>query len=457
MSKATRFVIEQQDIVITDRAGVATVGSIVEGSALRSRLSDVRLEDRPRPKIGHYDVVSSMIALLTQGDKHFDDVEKRREDLVFQKALGMTTVPSAPTVRQRCEQGAKAFEPIIAEEAVKIIRKFDATITPVETPANGKMIPLDVDLMLQDNSGTKKEGVSRTYKGFDGYGINAAYAGVEGYAVHARLQKGNHHANWNHTAFLRKAIRNAQRTGASYRFLVRMDSGNDADENVQVCREENVSWLIKRNFRRRDQDYWIDKTVQEGRLIEKNALRSVWVYSEWRENEKGEKERFIFRVTHKHARKEKGRIQRFLFPEVSVDSWRTDLDGAEEAIIELYKDHGTSEQFHSEYKTDLDMERLPSQSFDVNRLMLSMSLFAYNALRLIGQASLQLGYQRPSEIRERGVVRRRLRTVIHDFIHVAARLTRRSRQWKLVLSRYAWQSSLWEKVYSWFCARVCAT
>jgi|GEM_PF-2572476 len=30
----------------------------------------------------------------------------------------------------------------------------------------------------------------------------------------------------------------------------------------------------------------------------------------------------------------------------------------------LYSDHATSEQFHSEFKTDLDLERLPSGKFD---------------------------------------------------------------------------------------------
>ncbi|MGV0036717.1 MAG: hypothetical protein ACNYPE_17840 [Candidatus Azotimanducaceae bacterium WSBS_2022_MAG_OTU7] len=30
----------------------------------------------------------------------------------------------------------------------------------------------------------------------------------------------------------------------------------------------------------------------------------------------------------------------------------------------LYADHGTSEQFHREFKTDMDIERLPSGKFD---------------------------------------------------------------------------------------------
>jgi hypothetical protein len=32
-------------------------------------------------------------------------------------------------------------------------------------------------------------------------------------------------------------------------------------------------------------------------------------------------------------------------------------------VIELYRQHATSEQFHSEFKTDLDLERLPTGKF----------------------------------------------------------------------------------------------
>ena len=38
-------------------------------------------------------------------------------------------------------------------------------------------------------------------------------------------------------------------------------------------------------------------------------------------------------------------------------------------VIALYREHATSEQFHSEFKTDLDLERLPSGKFDTNDLL----------------------------------------------------------------------------------------
>lgn len=92
-------------------------------------------------------------------------------------------------------------------------------------------------------------------------------------------------------------------------------------------------------------------------------------------------------------------------------------------MIELYRDHGTSEQFHSEIKTDLDLERLPAGKFATNDLVLHAGLFAYNILRIIGQESLR---ENDSPIRG-NVKRRRIRTVIQNIIFMAARLVRHAR------------------------------
>ena len=59
-----------------------------------------------------------------------------------------------------------------------------------------------------------------------------------------------------------------------------------------------------------------------------------------------------------------------------------------QAIIALYADHGTHEQFHSEFKTDLDLERLPSGKFDTNYLVCQLAALAMNILRLMGQRGL---------------------------------------------------------------------
>ena len=42
-------------------------------------------------------------------------------------------------------------------------------------------------------------------------------------------------------------------------------------------------------------------------------------------------------------------------------------------IIDLYADHGTHEQFHSEIETDMDLGRLPSGKIDTNYLVCALA------------------------------------------------------------------------------------
>ena len=62
------------------------------------------------------------------------------------------------------------------------------------------------------------------------------------------------------------------------------------------------------------------------------------------------------------------------------EGWWTSLDVSEEDVIQLYADHAASEQFHSEFKTDMDIERLPSGKFATNALVLGLSVLACNIL-----------------------------------------------------------------------------
>ena len=119
--------------------------------------------------------------------------------------------------------------------------------------------------------------------------------------------------------------------------------------------------------------------------------------------------------------------QALLFPEYELEGWWTSLDAKPEKVIELYREHGTHEQFHSEIKSDLDLERLPSGKFDCNDLILHLAMLAYNSLRLIGQTGL-LG--KASPVRH-PAKRRRLKTVLQEIMYRAAQYIRKAR--KLVL------------------------
>jgi len=116
--------------------------------------------------------------------------------------------------------------------------------------------------------------------------------------------------------------------------------------------------------------------------------------------------------------------QRLLLPQWSVDGWETSLSVGAGQVIALYADHGTHEQFHSEFKTDLDLERLPSGKFDTNDTVLSLAAVAYNCLRLIGQHAL-LGDDAPVL---HPAKRRRLKTVIQELMYLAASVADHARR-----------------------------
>ena len=119
--------------------------------------------------------------------------------------------------------------------------------------------------------------------------------------------------------------------------------------------------------------------------------------------------------------------QILLAPDVEVNMFWTNLSLSDRALIELYHAHGESEQFHSELKSDMNLERLPSGKFATNALALELGMVAYNILRMMGQESLR----RNDAPMKRKTFRRRLRTVIENLIMMASHLTAHAR--KLVI------------------------
>ncbi len=101
------------------------------------------------------------------------------------------------------------------------------------------------------------------------------------------------------------------------------------------------------------------------------------------------------------------------------------LDVFQETLLRLYREHCTSEQFHSELKSDMNVERLPSGKFAVNAMLLKLAMLSFNILRFIGQTSLAfpdtLPYQTDSK-------RKRLRKVIDDLIRVAVKIVTHARR-----------------------------
>src|SRR5690606_23329085 len=184
------------------------------------------------------------------------------------------------TLRQRLDAAAQTIDvnwnEVLLQESAKLIRKIGATVTSVEA-GERRYIPLDIDVSPFDNSGTKKEGVSRTYKGVDGYAPIFAYLGQEGYAVNTELREGSAHSQNGATEFLRESIAYARQI-TEERLLVRMDAGNDSLENLYMCHAHpNVDYVIKVNLRKSPKEAWLNIAKAKGISCEVREGKTMYI------------------------------------------------------------------------------------------------------------------------------------------------------------------------------------
>ena len=431
-----RFEIIQGNEQLFSHSGLALAGQLLSKMKLRKRLDKVILPDHPFPEISHGEVATAMIGLVCMGKPDFDAIEPFRDDPFFTTSLGLDAVPSSPTLRQRLDSVHGAFNDTLLEESAQAVRY----LAPAITPSHGKLVVIDIDVSPFDNSKTKKEGVEWTYKNYDGYAPIFAYVGKEGYLVNLELRPGSDHCQKGTKGFLGETLHYA-RMMTDAPFLVRMDSGNDSLDNIKVCRKAGADYIIKRNLRKERKEEWLQIAMEDGEIEEARPGKEVWRGECYRKRAGiDEPLRIIFRVTRRTIERN-GQV--LLLPKVEVETYWTSLPDEPATIISLYHDHGTSEQFHSELKTDLDLERLPSGKFQTNELVLLLGMVAYNLLRLIGQESLQ---ENDAPIRKRPS-RRRIRSVMQDMVYLACRMVKHSRRVVLSFGRHCAWFDTWRRVY----------
>ncbi|MDH7515819.1 MAG: transposase [Bacteroidota bacterium] len=126
--------------------------------------------------------------------------------------------------------------------------------------------------------------------------------------------------------------------------------------------------------------------------------------------------------------------QMLLDPEVSLETYWTNLPVSEKQVESVYHMHGTMEQYHAELKSDMGIERLPSGKFHANTLHLLCGMIACNLLRRVGMRMLESG-KTPGQ---RGR-RLRLRTVLQSVMDMAGAIVHHSGQVIVkICSHHAW-------------------
>ena len=399
------IIVEFTNERIIPASGLAVVGALLGKSGFIKKLNRMDItSNRSQHQIKNGDIVLTYLGMLCMGKPYFEAVHEMDDDKDFYKTA----------------------------------------------LANG-FVPVDIDVTPMDNSKSKKEGVSRTYKGFDGYAPMMAYIGTEGYAINFELREGKQHCQKGTVEFLQETIKLCHKL-TDKPLLIRLDSGNDSIDNVAVLMDTGCFFIIKRNLRRESTDDWFEMAKQYCQNV--NSPRdgkTVYIGSDWKTvTSKQFNKEFTLRTGYEITERTIDKYGQFnLVPDVEVETWWTNLGDPDEEIIRLYHAHGECEQFHSEVKTDMDLERLPSGKFATNALILELGMIAYNILRMIGQGTI--GERAPRQ--KRNVKRRRLRTVISNLIMLAGYVTMHARQLIIGLGK----SNVWRHIFSDICQKYAVT
>lgn len=418
-------------------SGLVFVGQILGKSDFVKKINRAPISNEYLQKqIKNGDILLTYIGMLCQGKPQYEAVREMMDDPDYYKyALGIAyAIPSAETLRQRFDMIGDTLRGDILQANIDMLREMK--IEPSALP-NG-YVPVDIDVTPFDNSKTKKEGVSRTYKGFDGFAPIMAYIGTEGYLVNTELRVGKQHCQKETPDFLRETIALCRQL-TDKPLLIRLDSGNDASENIGIFMEEslqynNVSFIIKRNPRQESKEEWLDSVrdccanvqhPRDGKTVYIGQTFRDVTYTLPDRTEKTVGIRTIYEIIERTIDKHG---QYFIVPDIELGTYWTNLPLPDRDIIDLYHAHGESEQYHSEIKTDMDVERLPSGKFESNKLVLELTMIAYNILRIIGQESVK---KNDDPLRKKAR-RRRIRTVISNLMQFAGHLTEHAG--RLVLS-----------------------
>lgn len=437
--------IQQGREEINSNGGNILIGALLQLESLE-KMNKMQTTRIKHGEIGHRDILKIAAALLSLGRSDFADIDLYRKDPLFKEALNLHKIPSAETLRQRLNDLSLCNEDqtLMDDCVIEMLKKVE-DFGKIQT-AYSQYIPLDIDVSVMLQPNCKKEGVSWTYHNENGYAPIFCHIGTHGYMLANELRNGSQHSANGAVEFVNRCIANAWQIELNpQELLVRVDSGHDDVEFLKALFAEKVNFLVKRNLRSESREQLLAFARRCGEKLPsrdgKNIYRAILSHRKPKDLENYP----LFMVIEVTERVSSADGQTLLIPELEVSAWWTNLPENEAVCIELYRAHATSEQFHSELKSDMRLERLPSGKFATNALILNLAALAYNCLRRIGQEALSCKELLPIEVK---VTRRRLRSVLQDLIYIGCKFTRHANTFIVKFGRNCPWFKCFQEVYA---------
>ncbi|MBA3845145.1 MAG: IS1380 family transposase [Planctomycetes bacterium] len=355
------------DEALTSVSGLVLLGLELRRSGL-SRLMDA-IEPIGRPdRTSGGTIATSLCGLIALGHPDFDRIEPLRKDPVFGRSLGLKKIPSSPTLRQRAEVlfGAtrgneseadlsvrettcQRAEGAVREAMTQMQRTSGLRPTPLPLPDGSRAMPVDMDTTVLEEWYGTKEGVGCTYQKVPGYSPMMAYIGREGYILDAELRPGPQSAFTGTCEAIARAREMSRAfVSATMVLLFRIDGGCDSKAVLDELEKRDADrYIVAHNRRGQSLESWLETARTHGIASTPRPGKTVW-FGETHVEYGKRLRRCVFRVA---VRTSEANGQQLIVPDIEVRLLWTNLSFAPEEVFVLYADHGTSEQFHAEYKS----------------------------------------------------------------------------------------------------------
>jgi hypothetical protein len=308
-----------------------------------------------------------------------------------------------------------------------------ATITA--EPGDEGYIPCDIDPSIFEQFAPKREGVETTYNGKLCYTPVFAVVGRERFCINHWLLPGREKAVERIDEFIGECAELLPEKINRNKLLFRYDAGLYSIKAVKASEEAGAYYLVKART-----SAALDRMVNENMYVDVLDLKLTdfggEYFGEFEYTPDGWKtpRRFVFCVQIK-SEDENG--QPLLINDVRYHILATNLpkEITPQRAFELYRGRGAAEEANKELKHDLDLERLPSQTFSVNEVFLALGTMAYNLLILLGQQWWD-EHDGISSTEEATQVRRRIKTIQDYLLRSAAVVVNHARKSLLKVSTW---------------------
>lgn len=342
-----------------------------------------------------------------------------REEKFLKKSLGMGKLPKERAVAMHLEKYGKEHIAGLKRVGARIVSQAHITAEP---GAEG-YIPCDIDPSIFEQFAPKREGVETTYNGKLCYTPIFAVVGRERLCINHWLLPGREKALERIDEFIRECADLLPETIDRSKLLFRYDAGLYSIKTVKASEDAGAYYLVKARA-----SGALDRMVNEHLDVDVLDLKVTdfggEYFGEFEYTPSGWKSprRFVFCVQIK-SEDEKG--QPLLIKDVRYHILATNLpkEVSPQRAFELYRGRGAAEEANKEIKHDLDLEQLPSQTFSVNEVFLTLGTMAYNLLILLGQQWLD-----GSDAESSSPVRRRIKTIQDYLLRSAAVVTNHARR-----------------------------